>query len=105
MGKPLALKRCLLNVIDNGIKYGHRVDVQLIESTQSVDVIVEDHGQGIGNVAVEDLFKPYFRANTEMEGTGLGLTISRSIIRGHGGELIVSKAEAGGLRVVVSFVK
>ena len=70
-----------------------------------VEVMVDDDGPGIPQDAREDVFKPFFRLeqsrNQETGGTGLGLTIARDIIRGHGGDLVLSDAPGGGLRAVL----
>jgi len=105
MGKPLALKRCFLNLIDNGVKYGENVDVLISDSEKQVTVSIKDHGQGIGDVTIDELFKPYYRAAEHVEGSGLGLTISRSIVKAHGGELTIDQLETGGLKVEVRFAK
>ncbi len=59
-------------------------------------------GIGIPPAEREDVFKPFFRLdpsrNPDTGGTGLGLTIARDIIRGHGGELTLDDAPGRGLR-------
>ena len=67
--------------------------------------MVDDNGPGIPAANREDVFKPFFRLeqsrNPETGGTGLGLTIARDIIRGHGGDLELRDAPGGGLRAVL----
>ncbi|MDC5805253.1 ATP-binding protein [Vibrio europaeus] len=102
-GKPLAIKRCVQNLVDNALKYGDKAEITLVEETEHIDIRIEDHGQGIEPELFEKLYQPYFRANTEHEGTGLGLTISQSIAKAHGGSLTLSQSQFGGLCATLSF--
>lgn len=104
-GKPLALKRCIQNLIDNGIKYGDSVTVNMHDSPQALCIQVTDDGTGLEAHTLERLFEPYYRQNPEgdKEGTGLGLTISQSIAKSHGGLLELSLTEQGGLSATLIF--
>ncbi|XHF86660.1 ATP-binding protein [Vibrio sp. HN007] len=99
--KPLALKRCLSNLIDNGVKYGDRVTVVIQDTSEWLELTILDEGPGIPENRLEDVFKPYFRLSDDNTGHGLGMGIARSIIRAHGGKLTISNHQAGGLRVEV----
>jgi signal transduction histidine kinase len=105
-GRPIALKRCLANVIDNAIKYGGRATVSMMVNPRSVDVIVDDEGPGIPETSVEDVFKPFLRLeksrNRQTGGMGLGLTIARGIARAHGGDIRMLRRPQGGMRVMLS---
>ena len=63
---------------------------------------MDDDGPGIPDDAREDAFKPFFRIdnsrNPETGGVGLGLTIARDVMRGHGGDINLDGSPAGGLR-------
>lgn len=100
--KPLALKRCLTNIINNGVKYGNEVNIVLTKSDDSVEIIIDDKGPGIPDTLIEDVFKPYFRLAKDDEGHGLGMGIARSIAHAHGGDLTICNLQQGGLRVCVS---
>ena len=105
MGKPLALKRCLTNLIDNAVFYGDQAVVSLaIEHGQAV-VRIRDSGPGLGTTDPVQLFKPYTRlAHGQARnagGMGLGLGIAQSIVHGHGGELSLRDHPQGGLEVTV----
>ncbi len=104
-GKPLALKRCIQNLIDNGIKYGDSVTVNMHDSPQALCIQVTDDGTGLEAHTLERLFEPYYRQNPQgdKEGTGLGLTISQSIAKSHGGLLELSLTEQGGLSATLIF--
>ncbi|MDL2045101.1 two-component sensor histidine kinase, partial [Vibrio parahaemolyticus] len=52
---------------------------------------------------LEKLCQPYFRASNDKEGSGLGLTISQSIAKAHGGSLSLSHSQFGGLCATLTF--
>lgn len=88
------LKQVLLNLISNAIKYNHRggsveVNIQVDESKQ-LHLSVTDSGPGISDAHLLELFQPFNRLhaeNSDIEGTGIGLTLSRSIIKMMGGTI------------------
>ncbi|GAL04289.1 integral membrane sensor signal transduction histidine kinase [Photobacterium aphoticum] len=100
-GKPLALKRCFSNLIDNGVKYGHEVRLIIVDERESLIVIIKDKGPGIPEEALEAVFEPYVRVADDDEGHGLGLGIARNIIHAHGGDMAIENASDGGLEVKV----
>ncbi len=102
MCKPLALKRCLSNLIGNGVKYGEKVKVFVTDSEKNIEISIIDNGEGIPQEKLEEVFKPYFRLATDSEGHGLGLGISKSIIHSLGGTLTLSNHEKGGLQVLIN---
>ena len=97
-----AFQRCLNNLVANAARHGTRVDIHAARVANAVEITVDDDGPGIPPADREDVFKPFFRLdpsrNPDTGGTGLGLTIARDIIRGHGGELTLDDAPGGGLR-------
>ena len=104
-GRPLALRRAFTNLVDNAIKYGSRARVHLKASSKSFVITIDDEGPGIPDGEIERVFEPFYRIehsrNRETGGTGLGLAVVRSIIRGHGGEVKLSNRPEGGLCVRV----
>ena len=104
-GRKLALKRALTNVIENAITYGGRADIAVSAEGGKARVVVTDHGPGIAAADREAVFAPFHRLegsrNKATGGVGLGLTVARSIVRAHGGEVILSDAAGGGLAVTV----
>ncbi|MCG6202226.1 ATP-binding protein [Psychromonas antarctica] len=101
-GKPLALKRCLANLIDNGVKYGGGVQVFINDSTESLQILIQDNGPGIPAHELEHIFTPYRRLHHDLHGYGLGLGISRNIIHAHNGYLHLINREEGGLEVIIT---
>jgi len=99
------LKRCLINLIDNALKYGRRVEVHLKRAGRSVELSVEDDGPGIPEEQREEAFRPFRRLdegrNLQAGGVGLGLAIARDIARAHGGDVTLDKSALGGLRAVI----
>jgi signal transduction histidine kinase len=106
VGKPLALKRCLANLIDNAVFYGDEAVVTLtIEQGQAI-IRIRDRGPGLGEADPTALFKPYTRlAHGQARnagGMGLGLGIAQSIVHAHGGELQLRDHPEGGLEVILA---
>jgi len=100
-GKPHALKRGLSNLIDNGVKYGGKVDVYVKDSAQSLVIVIKDQGPGIEESALSSIFTPYVRLHDDKDGHGLGLGIARNIIQAHGGDVRIFNHPEGGLEVCV----
>ncbi|PMJ99068.1 HAMP domain-containing sensor histidine kinase [Vibrio sp. 10N.261.55.A7] len=105
IGKPLAIKRCIQNLVDNAIKYGQRAEIEVKDDDEQLIIIIQDQGHGVTDLMIDRLCEPYFRANPngEQEGNGLGLTISQSIIKAHGGDLQLSVTNRGGLCATLLF--
>ncbi|OLQ92949.1 two-component sensor histidine kinase [Vibrio panuliri] len=102
-GKPLAIKRCIQNLVDNAIKYGSKAEIYLEENAEAVMVRIEDHGTNLDPNTLEKLVQPYYRGESSQEGNGLGLTISQSIVKAHGGHLSLETTRQGGLSATLTF--
>jgi two-component system osmolarity sensor histidine kinase EnvZ len=96
------LRRCLMNLIGNAGRYGGHVWVTALVDRNSVDVMIDDDGQGIPAALRDAVFRPFFRLersrNLATGGVGLGLTVARDIAHSHGGELTLETSPQGGLR-------
>ncbi|WP_462401305.1 ATP-binding protein [Pseudomonas sp. Marseille-QA0332] len=101
-GKPLALRRCIGNLIDNAIKYGERAHVRVLDSASGFVLQVDDQGPGVPARRMQHVFQPHVRLAGRQQGYGLGLGIARSIAHGHGGEVSLLNLPRGGLRVTLS---
>ncbi|MEA3253146.1 ATP-binding protein [Modicisalibacter zincidurans] len=103
--KPLALKRCLGNLLENAVFYGERVEVSLDREAGMAQVTFSDDGPGIPVDQRERVFEPFVRLEPSRSrhtgGSGLGLSIARHIAHAHGGDIGLDQAPAGGLRVVL----
>ena len=103
--RPVALKRALRNVIENAVAYGQRARVALRTGDRELLVSVEDEGPGIPEQDLERVFEPFLRLeesrSRDTGGVGLGLAIARSIVRGHGGDIVLTNRPEGGLTAVI----
>ena len=97
-----AFKRCINNLLDNADRHATHVSIRTGKRGDAIEITVDDDGPGIPKHLRDEAFKPFFRLdesrNPETGGVGLGLTIARDIIRGHGGDIILSDSPSGGLR-------
>lgn len=102
-GRPVGLRRVFTNLISNAITYGNSADITLAPEEKNVTILVEDRGPGIPPEMREQVFAPFFRLepsrNRETGGAGLGLSVARTIVRLHGGDIELSDREGGGLCV------
>lgn len=102
-GKPLALKRCFGNLMDNAVKYGDRALIRLEDGPDRLVIHVEDEGPGVSEDKLSRIFEPYYRLDeNQRQGYGLGLGIARNIVQSHGGELEISNRVEGGLHVILT---
>lgn len=103
--RPHVFRRALTNVIDNAHRYGTTATLCIAKKRHHVEICVDDEGPGIPREKREAVFKPFTRLdssrNSSTGGVGLGLTITRDIIHGHGGDVFLQDAPSGGLRVVI----
>lgn len=100
-----AFRRMMMNVLQNAVRYGERVEVKAEIEGRWLVVSVDDNGPGIPEEQRDEAFKPFVRLdearNQDNSGTGLGLSIARDVARMHGGEISLYQSTLGGLRVVV----
>lgn len=100
-GKPLALRRCIGNLLDNALKYGERAHLTIEDDQQSFVLHVDDEGPGVPEAWLKQVFEPNFRLAAKQPGYGLGLGIARNIAHSHGGEISLRNLPEGGLRVTL----
>lgn len=103
--RSASLRRALANLIQNAAAYGERARVRVTRAERRLRITVEDDGPGIASADRKRVFEPFVRLeasrNRETGGIGLGLAIARTLIHAHGGEITLSDADGGGLRVTV----
>ncbi len=104
-GRKNLIRRCINNLLDNAIKYGKKVNVELNKSNKNLFIKIEDDGPGIPENEYENVFKPFYkidkgRAETKSS-VGLGLSIASDIIRSHGGNIKLEKSTLNGLGVKI----
>lgn len=103
VGRPSELLEVLVNLIVNAIEAMPGGGVLAIESAvedRNVLLRVRDSGIGIPDAVKVHLFTPFF--TTKAGGTGLGLSVSREILRRHGGDLAIESAEGRGTCATVT---
>lgn len=103
--RPVALRRCLTNLIDNAVQYGQQAQVSASRETEGskrwIVIAIRDSGPGISPEQQEKVFEPFYRLESSRSratgGTGLGLTIARNLAAQHGGEIRLANHTQGGL--------
>ncbi len=105
-GDESMLNQVLVNLITNALQATSGREHPLIEVMASTPngkpcITVTDNGPGIAADIRDDIFQPFFTTHTE--GTGIGLCISRQIMRLHGGDLTVTGREGHGAQFVMTF--
>jgi two-component system sensor histidine kinase CpxA len=109
LGSREMLGRAFENVIRNGLRYsstGCDVEVRVVKSDKQAIVTVRDHGHGVPEQCLEQIFKPFFRVAESRDrksgGTGIGLAIAKQAMLTHGGDIKAENAEDGGLLITMS---
>jgi len=101
-----SFRRCLFNLIDNGLSYGKKVNILTKNTLNKVIIMVDDNGPGIPENEYQNVMKPFYRIDKSRgqnkSGVGLGLSIANDIIRAHGGNISFEKSPLKGLRVKIS---
>jgi signal transduction histidine kinase len=104
--RPIGIKRALRNIIENAIAYGESARISLEHKGANISIFVDDDGPGIPGAEMERVFKPFVRLensrNKDTGGVGLGLAIARSIVRSHGGDIVLENRAEGGLRAILT---
>ncbi len=104
-GRKNLIKRCLNNLIENSIKYGERINIELLKKKSNLVIKVEDDGPGIAENEYENVFKPFYKIDKgradSKSSVGLGLSIASDIVRSHGGNIKLNKSSLNGLEVKI----
>jgi len=108
-GNREMLRRALENVVRNGVRYteeGTSVEVCLeSEDTRQAAIRVRDHGPGLPEEALGEIFRPFYRyaeaRDRQSGGTGIGLAITERAVGLHGGAVEAANAAGGGLVVTI----
>lgn len=105
VGRPVGIKRMLVNLVENAIKYGREPRVELKGSPDRAEIRVLDRGPGIAAELHEAVFTPFYRIegsrNKNTGGVGLGLSAARATVLEHGGSLTLRNRQRGGLEARV----
>ncbi|CAM3687824.1 sensor histidine kinase [Marinicrinis lubricantis] len=103
IGDPYLLERAINNLLDNAVRHtphAGEIFIQCYKDGNRVLFTVQDTGKGFSSEEIHRVFDPLYRGeasrNRSTGGVGLGLTISRRVVRRHGGDLVVDNHPEGG---------
>lgn len=103
--KPLALKRCLQNLIGNAVGFSKDVHIIIEDRREQIQISIIDHGPGIPEHELRRVFDPYYRVeqsrNRNSGGHGLGLSIAYNFAQQHGGTITLRNRAEGGLEALL----
>jgi signal transduction histidine kinase len=102
------MQRVFMNLLENTVRYRtadcSKVDIEVRQNTENVEIRFSDDGPGVGRRHLNRLFEPFYKEDkartTPEKGSGIGLTIVKRIIEGHGGQ--VSASSEGGLCITMT---
>jgi signal transduction histidine kinase len=101
VARPVALKRCVTNLVQNAVTYGKKAHLSLERSQDTITLAIRDEGPGIPQAQIDAVFGSFVRLeqsrNRQTGGLGLGLTIARNIARAAGGDVSLTNHPGGGL--------
>ena len=103
--RPTDIRRAVANLVDNAVKYGGCVRVDVVRDASRITIVVDDDGPGIPPEEQEKVFAPFYRREPARDpakaGVGLGLSIARTVAREHGGDVTLGNHSTGGLRALI----
>ena len=106
-GRKNLIQRCINNLINNALKYGEKVNIELSKKATNIFIKIEDDGPGIPENEYDNVFKPFYKIDKgrseAKSSVGLGLSIASDIIRSHGGNIKLEKSNLNGLGVRIFF--
>lgn len=101
---PTRVRQVLINLLTNATKFapaGTDIEVSMIIAGDNTEISVRDHGPGIPTDKLSELFRKFSRLDPTVQGTGIGLFLSRGIARAHSGDLILAESAAPGCRFIL----
>ncbi len=103
--RPNAFRRSVTNLIENALRFGEHIAIRAGRRGDLVEINIDDDGPGVPEDKRDEVFKPFVRLessrNRDTGGVGLGLSIVRDVVRGHGGEVKLESSPMGGLRATI----
>ncbi len=103
--KQELFKRCLTNLLLNANRYASELTLNVQTDSRYVKFTLDDNGPGIPVNERENVFRPFYRVdssrNLDSGSVGLGLSIAKDIVSGHGGDMTLDESPSNGLRVII----
>ena len=104
-GRKNLIRRSINNLIDNALKHGEKINLNLSKTNSKILIIIDDDGPGIPDNEHENVFKPFYKIDKSRgeskSSVGLGLSIALDTIKSHGGNILLERSPLNGLRVKV----
>ena len=107
-GDAELLRQAAENVVRNAVRFapvGTDVEIELVRVADDVELRVRDHGPGVPEAALAEIFRPFTRVDEARDrasgGAGIGLAITERAVRLHGGSVAAANADGGGLCVTI----
>jgi two-component system, OmpR family, osmolarity sensor histidine kinase EnvZ len=101
--RPNSFRRGITNLVENAMRYAEHISIRAGVRGDAIEIVIDDDGPGIPEEQRTEVFRPFYRLETSRNqgtgGVGLGLSIARDAIQGHGGEIRLDASPMGGLRV------
>ncbi len=111
-GNANALVTVFINLINNALKFtpwGGRIDIEVVDMDEQIQITVKDNGIGIPNDDLEHIFEKFYTLHgkifDEEKGTGLGLAIVKKIVEGHNGEIRAKSKEGMGTCFNITLIR
>ena len=105
-GRKNLISRCINNLVENSLKYGKKIEIQIVKNQDNIMISISDDGPGVPENEYENILKPFYKIDKSRSETkssvGLGLSIASDIVRSHGGDIKFSKSNYDGLEVSIS---
>ena len=105
-GKKTLISRCISNILDNSLKFGKNIKVNLKRGNNNIILLIDDDGPGIPENEYENVFKPFYKIDKSRSETkssvGLGMSIASDIVQSHGGNIRLEKSILNGLQVRIT---
>lgn len=103
-------EECIFNILDNAVKYTNlkgKIDIYVQDAINFMRIDIKDNGIGIDKNEFNNIFKRFYRSEEvqELEGSGVGLYLSRKILESQGGNIIVSSQKGEGSKFSLFLTK
>lgn len=103
-------EECIFNILDNAVKYTNlkgKIDIYVQDAINFIRIDIKDNGIGIDKNEFNNIFKRFYRSEEvqDLEGSGVGLYLSRKILESQGGNIIVSSQKGEGSKFSLFLTK